>query len=109
MAEEKKGEFTVCEGLVIKAAKIRTAIDKASEASLENAKESFEKIKHNKKLYNQAIKEATFPSIYSPAKDEKGKAIAAKDRKLLYTSLSAIDNPALKSAVLDALKEKING
>ena len=35
MSDENNTDFTVCEGLVIKAAKIRTAIDKAAEASLE--------------------------------------------------------------------------
>ena len=107
MSDENNTDFTVCEGLVIKAAKIRTAIDKAAEASLETAKNNFASIEHKKELYDNAIAESTHGSIYSP-KEVKGKKVKASDRKLLYKSLKDIKSPALKNAVLEALTDKIN-
>ena len=84
MSEENNTDFTVCEGLVIKARTIRTAIDKAAEASLETAKANFASIEHKKDLYDKAIAESTFGSIYSP-KEVKGKKVKASDRKLLIS------------------------
>lgn len=106
--EENNKDFKVCEGLVIKAAKIRTAVDNAAANSLEEAKLNFKSIEHNKKLFNSAIKESTFGSIYSPKVDDKGETVSAGERKLLYKSLDEITSPALKAAVLDAIRDKIN-
>ena len=102
--EQEKHQFEIASGLSIDAKKIRNAVDKASDAASEDAEATFAVIKHDKGAYNAAIKAAAFSALYSGNKGTK-----AKDRKLRYKSLSAIKEPALKSAVIKAIKDRIEG
>ena len=100
--EQKKHQFEIAAGLSIDARKLRTVVDKASEAASEDAEERFSIIKHDTKQYNASLKAAAFAALYTVAKK-------AADRNLRYKSLSSIKEPALKQAVIKAIKDKIEG